>query len=405
MMEKRFVNGVPVYSVELGWVETLTMAFSVKAGSSHERDSLAGVSHFLEHVSFRGSENMSMRQMKYTIESVGGTLNAFTGRTSTVYYCRVPNFKAGEAFEVMKELVLRPRISPEDVEIERKIIVEEYRMSQESPEDRLHDMALKSSWPGPYGRPVIGEMETIERISSDDIKEYHSKMYGVPRISLVLIGDISSLDPHLEEIPRVNGDDPKEPEFSLSGESHQVMKDLKQVHFLLLREGIGMEDEDFPKMLVLNTMMGSGMSSYLFEEIREKRGLVYDIFSETFLLRRSGLFGVYFSTSPDRADETLGEVVGALKSFETSKYLDYGKERYTGKLKMMVESPGGFLGFVLERLSLGLDPVEPRDLEESISEISKDDMESFVSRFLPGTWRVFSVGPEGFKPVSPIVEI
>ncbi len=405
MVEKREIDGVPVYSIDLNWVETLTMAFVVRAGSSNERDSLAGVSHFLEHVAFRGSERLSMKQMKYTIESVGGTLNAFTGRTSTVYYCRVPNFKSEEAFEIMKELVFKPKISHEDVEIERKIIKEEYRMSQENPEDRLHNMALESVWPGPYGRPVIGRLETIERISAEDIRLYHESMYGVPRVSLVLIGD-TKLKLRDLDVSKAAGDDPEEPIFSHDrGENHITMKDIKQVHFLLLKEGLGMEDSDYHKMLLLSTMLGSGMSSYLFEEIREKRGMVYDISSENFFLRKTGILGVYFSASPDGARKTLDEVVRVLRDFRVSEYLEYGRERYLGKLKMMVESPGGILGFVIDRLSLGLDPLDPKEIEKEVRSITLDEMEAFTESTLKGTWRVFAVSPEGFELDLRTVEI
>ncbi len=391
-----------MYEIPVDFVETTSMAFVVRIGSVHESDSKAGVAHFLEHVVFRGTKSYSMKELKLAIEGVGGTLNAFTGRLSTVYYAKVPSFQSVEAMRVLYSLVEEPLIREEDVEIERKIILEEYRMSLDVPEERLHNLALRSVWGFPYGRDIIGEEGTINSLTREDLVEFHRKGYVDSKIKLVLAGDLKRLGNNLEEVAksfRRNGKfpDPSEPTFRYPEEKTlENMRDLKHVHVLLVREAPGRLSEDFLRLVVLNTMLGSGMSSYLFEEIREKNGLVYDVFTEVLPLKSTGLFGIYFSTSPDRVSETLNTLVDSLKRFDVRDYYDYGIKRYLGKLMMLLESPGGMMTYVVDRLSLGCDVRDFKEHEEQIRSITLNEMVDFSERMLEGKWAVFTVAPEGF---------
>ncbi len=389
-----------VFLKEIPWVETTAIAFLVRVGSANEGDSQAGVSHFLEHVVFRGTQKYSMRELKYTVESVGGTLNAFTTTRSTVYYARVPAFQAEKALDVLKELVFHPKIEEEGVEIERRVILEEIRMSLENPEDRLFRMAMMSVWGSPYGRDTLGSEETVSRMRADDIKEYHRNRYIPPRIRVIVTGkfDRNLLDVLDDPHPAEDFEDPPEPAFRHNEDTKlQTMKDINHVHVLLLKEGLGKMTEDYEKLLVLDTILGSGMSSYLFEEIREKLGTVYEIYSFPVSLKSTGAYGIYFSTSPENAFKTLDAVVEALKRFEASDHHEYGIKRRLGKLMMTLESPAGYLNYIVDRATYSDEVEDPKELEKRIESISPEELEEFSERFLKGKWSVFAVAPEGFS--------
>ena len=398
---------IKVYTHRIPYVETSAVAFLVRVGSAHEGDSIAGVSHFLEHVVFRGTKNYSMRDLKYTVESVGGTLNAFTSIKSTVYYARVPSFQLKETVKVLSDMVFHPLIKEEDVEIERKVILEEIRMNDETPEGRLYKMAMMSVWGSPYGRETLGSEETVSKISAEDIKRYHDERYVPRRIRVIVTGKFDLED--LEGISNLDGEDfedPEEPSFRHNEDVKlETMRDIKHVHVLLMKEGKGKLDEDYEKQMVLDTMLGSGMSSYLFEEIREKLGTVYDISTFPVFLKKTGIYSIYFSTSPENVSKTLDEVLKALKRFKAEDLFDYGLKRRLGKFEMLLESPGGVMNYMVDRLTHSDDVEDPKEYEERMRSITLDEMVDFSKEFLGGKWSVFAVGPEGFSWKVSTVEV
>ncbi len=403
MIYRDRVGSVELYEIPVDYVETTSVAFVVRAGSVHESDSEAGVAHFLEHVVFRGTKDFDMKELKLMVEGVGGTLNAFTGRLSTVYYAKVPSFQAEKTLKVLSSIVGFPLLREEDVEMERRIILEEYKMSLEIPEDRLHDLALESVWGSPYGRDIIGRQETISGISASDLRRFHGEKYVANKIKIVMAGRTKEVKERLEDVAGLlqrdgNFEDPPEPEFVIPDKpASQTMRDLKHVHVLILKKTPGRTEEDFLKLLVLNTMLGSGMSSYLFEEIREKLGTVYDISTEVLALKNTGVFGIYFSTSPETLDITLGRLIGKLREFDVREYYDYGIKRYLGKMMMLLESPGGMMTYVVDRISLGCDVRDFSEYEEMIKALTVDEMRDFAEKLLSGEWAAFAVGPRGFE--------
>ncbi|MCD6450532.1 MAG: insulinase family protein [Thermotogaceae bacterium] len=400
MIEKFKIGDIEVYKASVDFVESTSIAFVVRVGSVHENENELGASHFIEHVSFRGTKRYTMRELKLSVEKVGGSLNAFTSRLATVYYAKVPDFKSKETFDILHSIVSEPLIGEDSVELERKIIMEEYKMSLEDPDDRLYNLVLENVWGGPYGREIIGTEKTIKSLTAEDLRNYHDSKYVSSRVKVVVVGDTKEVEKvlnTLENFPR-NGDvqDPPEPDFKRNEKPvYHEMKSLKHIHAFLIKEGAGRKSEDYLKYMIMNTMLGSGMSSYLFEEIREKLGTVYDIGSTTFALKGNGIFGIYFSTSPEFFDKTLKAVVGALRNFKVEKYMEYGIQRTLGKLILSLESPAGVLGYIIERLSSGCEVKEPSKIEEEIKSITLDELKDFYNKKFTDDWQLFTVVPEG----------
>jgi len=390
-----------VISIPFDSVKTISCAFVVKSGSADEPDPLAGVSHYLEHVVFRGTKKYDHFHLKYIVESVGGVLNAFTERRATVFYIKVPEMNFLKSFDVLKSLVFEPTIDEESVEIERKVILEEYKMNRDDPVSYLHDLLFENVWEGPFGRPILGYENTIRSISKEELVEYHDKMYFPRNMIVVLAGRVNGtfMDVVKKELERIDKEGEKKdnsfPNFTYpSSVTYEVRNDMEQVHVALAKPIPGRESSDYPAIALLNTALGSGMSSLLFHEIREKEGLVYDIYSQIYALRKTGVLVIYSSMSPSNLGRFFEKLKKLLSSIQILENFEYGKNRLLGKLEMMTESPGSVMGFVVDRLVCGLESYDIDSFMEEIKSLDVHDFEKVAKEVLSGNWAVFGLGPD-----------
>jgi len=400
-MEKYTINDVETFIIPFDKARTVSCAFLIKKGSVHEPEELAGISHFIEHMVFRGTEKYDRFSLKYTVEVVGGNLNAFTDRLATAYYAKVPEFHFEKSIDVLKELTFHPIFSPEDMEIERKIIIEEYKMSQDDPTSKLFDTLIETVWPGAYGRPIIGRKETIEKISVEDLREYHKKNYNLSDTKIVLAGKVNDqlltfLEETLKDLKKTEkGNElPPPPSFHYTEPKYVLRNDLEQVHIAIAKPVCGRADRDIYPLFTLNTALGSGMSSILFHEIREKEGFVYDVFSQLYTLKETGILIVYAAFSPEKIEEFFKKLKAVLSSEKLfMKNYEYGKMRYLGKLEMITDNPSGMMSFVIENLSHGfLETLEDR--VEKMKAVTQEEYRRVYERFVTGKWSVFGIGPE-----------
>jgi len=393
-------------------VKTTSCAFVVKSGSADEPDPLAGVSHYLEHVVFRGTKKYDHFQLKYIVESVGGVLNAFTERRATVFYIKVPEMNFLNSFDVLKSLVFEPTIDEESVEIERKVILEEYKMNKDDPVSYLHDLLFENVWIGPFGRPILGYEDTIKSISREELLEYHDKMYFPGNMIVVLAGKVNGtfMEVVEKELKSIDKEGEKKdidfPSFTYpSSVIYEARNDMEQVHVALAKPIPGRENSDYPAIALLNTALGSGMSSLLFHEIREKEGLVYDIYSQVYALRKTGVLVIYSSMSPSNLEKFFKKLRRLLSSMQILENFEYGKNRLLGKLEMMTESPGSVMGFVVDRLVCGLESYDIDSFMEEIKKLDEYDFEKAAKEILLGNWAVFGLGPDSARFDFPILEV
>ncbi|PLV60000.1 pitrilysin family protein [Thermotoga sp. KOL6] len=403
-MESHTINGVEVFIIPFDKARTVSCAFLIKKGSVHEPDELAGISHFIEHMAFRGTKNYDHFSLKYTVEVVGGNLNAFTDKLVTAYYAKVPEFHLEKTANVLKEITFHPIFSPEDTEIERKIILEEYKMSQDDPTSKLFDTLIETVWPGAYGRPVIGREETIKRISAEDLRKYHRRNYNLSNTKIVLAGKVNNdslkiLERELKNVRKGRKEkaQPSSPVFRYTDPKYIPRNDLEQVHIAVAKPVCGRNERDFYSLLVLNTALGSGMSSILFHEIREKEGFVYEIFSQFYTLKETGVLLIYAALSPEKIDEFMQKLREILSKEELfMRNFDYGKMRYLGKLEMITDNPSGVMSFVIDNVTHdSTETLEER--VEKIKSVSLGDYRKAFERFITGKWSVFGIGPDSGK--------
>jgi predicted Zn-dependent peptidase len=328
---------------------SLVLMFGV--GSRYEDDRLGGVSHFIEHLFFKGtSRRPTSKEIAEAIEGVGGVMNASTDKEVTTYWTRVPADHLELAIDVLFDIVTDSKLTADDIERERMVILEELKMYQDLPQDYVHSLFEEVMWPAhPLGRDIGGTLESVAKITREDLVDYLENHYSLPRLVVSLSGGIDAdraaemMGARIGGIAAENGREylPAPATLDKPGLAF-LKKKTEQAHICLGTRGISYLDDDRYALDLVNTILGEGMSSRLFLEIREKRGLAYDVHSFTSKHHDGGYFAVYAGVDPSKAEETVKAILAELRRMvdeavpesELSKAREYTK----GRLLLGLES-------------------------------------------------------------------
>jgi predicted Zn-dependent peptidase len=297
-------NGVRIVSEAMPGLESATVGLWVEAGGRHERADENGIAHFLEHMAFKGTERRSALQIAEEIEDVGGYINAYTSRETTAYYARVLKGDVALALDVVADIVLNPVFDDGEIEIERGVILQEIGQALDTPDDIIFDWLQEAAYPDqPMGRTILGPEDRVSAFRREDFRRFVGAHYGPDRLILSAAGGIDhdaivrqaeALFGHIAPRPATA----PEPARFRPGERREL-KQLEQVHFALGFESPGYRDEAFYTAQIYAQALGGGMSSRLFQEIREKRGLCYSIFAQAGAYADTGLMTIYAGTSAE----------------------------------------------------------------------------------------------------------
>ena len=311
-------NGLRVVSDPMATVETVSVGVWVEAGARHEHPEINGVSHLLEHMAFKGTGRRSALEIAAEIEDVGGHLNAYTSRESTAYFAKVLKEDTALAVDIIADILQDSVMDAEELERERSVIIQEINQALDTPDDVVFDHFQETAYPDqPIGRPVLGTAELVGAMERDVVIDYMGRHYGVGNMILVGAGRIEHGTLAALAADAFSGLSagaaPATEPTRYEGGDFRENRDLEQAHVVLGFEGICYEDPDFHAASVLSTILGGGMSSRLFQEVREKRGLAYSVYSFLSCYQDGGLFGIYAGTSeretgqliPVVADEIL----------------------------------------------------------------------------------------------------
>ncbi len=352
MLQKfKLDNGVRVVCEKIPHVRSLSIGIWVGAGSRSEEARNNGISHFIEHMFFKGTETRTAREIAESFDSIGGQLNAFTGKECTCYYAKVLDTYLERAVDVLADMFFNSKLSAEDVEIERKVILEEIGMYEDTPEDLVHDLLSGGVWDGnPLGYSILGTKESLKGIDRAMIQEYMRENYTPVNTVISVAGNFkeSELTRLLEKYfggweSKANRTlECQEAEFQ-----KKVLykkKDTEQLHVCIGFNGVEHGDDRLYSLLAVNNVLGGGMSSRLFQKIREEKGLVYSIYSYPSSYKKAGLFTVYAAMSPGQL-----KTVTKLIAEEINKLQDEGlsdaelaksKEQLKGGYILGLESTG-----------------------------------------------------------------
>jgi predicted Zn-dependent peptidase len=381
-------SGARLITIELPDRPSVTLAVMFRVGSRYEPDAIAGVSHFLEHMFFKGSERyVGAKEIAEAIEGVGGVLNAATDKELTMYWARVPEHRAELAIDVVGDMLFAPRLDPVELEKERLVVLEELRMYQDSPQEYVHNLFEQVTWPNhPLGRDTAGTETSVRALTRDDLVRYLNEHYLLKNLVVTIAGPMTHqralelIEPRLK--PRGNGAAP--PGFmpsSPDGTGPRALvcnKQTEQAHITLGVHAPSYMDKDRHVIDILNGVLGEGMSSRLFLEVREKLGLAYDVHSFVNRLYDTGVLGIYAGTDPAQAPRAVGAIVAEMRRLAHEPVgvseLNKAKEFYKGRLLLQMESTnsvatwyGGqeaLMGWIedLEATTEQIDAVTPEDL-------------------------------------------
>lgn len=341
-------NGVRILVEPVTHVQSAAIGLWCKTGSRHENENEAGITHLIEHMLFKGTPTRTAKQIAESIEGRGGMLNAFTDKESTCYYCRTLSDDATNGIEVLTDMMLHSNFDPEELEREEEVVCEEIKRGLDEPGDQVHELHLSNRWGDhPLGKPIIGTEESVRSFRRENIVTYMDRQYRAENVMLSVSGNVdlesirAAAEATLGKLPSgASNGEMTRPEGT--GAMNQITKDTEQVHFCIGTDGISIYDEhELPVMSVLDSALGGSMSSRLFQEVREKRGLVYGIGSYTLTYSSGGAFTVYGGASMKHWEEvkeiTRREMDKIMKDGLEPDELERVKKMLAGNLVLALE--------------------------------------------------------------------
>jgi predicted Zn-dependent peptidase len=399
------VSGERVISERVPGVRSVALGFWIGAGSRDEPSSRAGVSHFIEHLLFKGSSRYSAQEIAEIFDELGGELNAATSRETTVVYARIPDVGLERALDVMADMVFRPAFV--DVDSEREVVLEEIAMVEDTPNDLVHDIASAAVFCShPLCRPVIGRAEVISSVSRLALASYHRRAYQPERIVLAAAGNVrhDELVTMLHE--RRNGAEPG-PGLSarkpLRGNGKPAIsfqrKDTEQYHVCLSAPGISRTDERRFAGSLMDAIVGGSASSRLYQEIREKRGMAYTVYSYSSQYGDSGQIGVYVGTREDNVAECLEIAVAELSDVAAGNVrpdeLARAKENLKGRILLSLESTSARMTRLGKSLVTATPLLTPEEVVKRLEAVTATEVAELADALLaPDRLSVAGIGPD-----------
>ncbi len=385
-------NGLRVLTEAMPGVRSATVGIWADVGSSVESHERRGISHLVEHMLFKGTSRRSARQIAETMDGVGGNLNAFTDKEMTCYYAKIIDRHVPLALDVLADMFLHSTFDAQELSKEQKVILEEIKMYEDSPDELIHDVFLQTMWSGSsLGEPTIGFADTVVRVTPDDLRAHMRAHYAPNSVVVAAAGNVEH-DRFVELVAEQFADfegacTPPEPEGpTTTPGAHVRYKDSEQAHVVVGTRGIDVRDDRRYALSLLDTILGGGMSSRLFQEIREQRGLVYSVYSFQAAYRRAGLFGVYAGTSPENAQPCIDVILEQFARVRNTPIdaaeFALAKEHIKGNLTLSLESTSSrMIRLGRNEFALGRQ-VSPEEIERRIDAVTPDDVQQLARELL-----------------------
>ena len=406
-------NGVTVLSERVASVRSAALGVWVRTASAHEPRPKMGVSHLLEHMVFKGTERRSAQEIALALEARGGSLDAYTSRDSTAYHARVLDADLSRALDVITDLVRRPVLRDADLQLERKVVLEEINTVLDTPDDQVFDLAYETLWPEhSYGFQILGTRETVGALSADDLKQLHGRAYYPGNCVIAGAGNFAHED-LLTELAKqgwFDGDKgmgkaqeapPAVPvPAAVRGAARTFEKETAQTHIVFATDTVPYADRRKFALLVLSNIFGGGMSSRLFQRIREELGLAYAVYSFTSFYRAMGVAGVYVGTQPARAAEATdairAEYARLAHEALTGAALEDAKQQTLGQLMLSLESPTAKMYRLASTTVNGEPYLSLDETLATVAALTADDIAATAAEFFaPERQTVVSLGPKG----------
>ncbi len=407
----RLANGLTVASDHMASIETVSVGAWVGSGTRHETAEVNGIAHLLEHMAFKGTARRSAFDIAEEIEAVGGHLNAYTSRECTAYYARVLAEDAPLAVDLVGDILQNPTFEEIELQRERSVVLQEIGQAWDTPDDVVFDHFQKVAYPDQgLGRPVLGEAAIIDDLGSDALRGFMRRSYGFDRMVFTAAGNLE----HQRLVDMVgaafadarSGDEVSSDPADYRGGELREERDLEQVHLVMGFDGAGYLDPDYYPFYLLSTLFGGGMSSRLFQEVREKRGLVYSVYSFLSSYLDGGTFAVYAGTGKREAAEVIPVIcdeINALSKGIGADELARAKSQLRAAILMGRESSSARCETLAQQILTFGRPVSTEEMLSKVAAVELGDLQRVVSRLLESRPAMAAVGPLEF--VEPIEEV
>ncbi|MEG1311574.1 MAG: pitrilysin family protein [Romboutsia sp.] len=342
-------NGLTIIGEEIPYLKSISLGVWINAGSRIEDEKTSGISHFIEHMLFKGTKNRTSKEIASEIDNLGGQINAFTSKECTCYYVKLLDSHINVGIDILSDMILNPLFDKKDIEKERLVIIEELKMYEDSPEDLAYDLLTENIYVNnPLGMNIIGTTESLDEMNQEDLLNYFNKYY-VPNNATISISGNFNFDEMVKKLD-YKFKSWKQKEVTVEVEKAEFTpcfiaknKDIEQVNLAITLEAVPIENtEEVYALAVINTIFGGSISSRLFQKIREEQGLVYSIYSAETLYQKCGEMGIFASMGLDNLklvyESVLTEIKNMKLNYLTEKEIQESKEQLKGSYILGLES-------------------------------------------------------------------
>jgi predicted Zn-dependent peptidase len=377
-------NGLRVLTERIPHVRSVSIGVWLTRGSRHEPEAQSGIAHFVEHMLFKGTATRSAEDIAQAIDSIGGQMDAFTAKEYASYYIKVLDDHLPLAVDVLADMVMNPAFAGDDLDREKKVVLEEIKMVEDTPDDLVHELFIETLWGGhPLGRPILGTRDTVESLTQQGLREYFAGAYTAPNLIVAAVGNLEHArvtDLIAGAFERLSGGTAPIGHAPPTVVPRTVVrtKDLEQSHVCLGTSGYRQDHEDRHASYVLNTVLGGSMSSRLFQNVREKRGLAYSVFSGLSAYRDTGAMTIYAGCANDAVGELIDVVIAEIRRLRDEPLpvpeLQRAKDHLKGSLMLNLESTSSRMSHIARQeiyfdRQFGLD-----ETLEGIDRVSREDV-------------------------------
>ena len=401
----RLSNGLTIVTHTMAQIESVALGIWVKSGSRNERAEEHGIAHMLEHMAFKGTENRSAYQIATDIEDVGGEINAATSVETTAYFARVLKDDMPLAVDILADIITSSKFEEEELEREKQVVLQEINATQDTPDDIVFDYFTETAFRHQtIGRPILGTPDSVRSFTSDNLRSFMNEHYSADRMIVIAAGAVEH-EQFVREVEsrlgsfRAHSIAPLTDLANYVGGDFREYRNLKDAQVLIGFEGRAYHMRDYYASQILSIILGGGMSSRLFQEVREKRGLCYSIYAFHWGFSDTGLFGIHTATNEDGLAElvpvVLEELYKASKNI-SQKELDRARAQYRANLTMSRESPSSRMQMIARQMSLYGRPIPSSELMERLSLITVDRLADLAERlFIDSKPTLAAVGSVG----------
>ena len=382
-------NGLTVLTERMPHVRSVSMGVWVKTGSRSETPELNGVAHFVEHLLFKGTRRRTAEEIAREVDSIGGHLDAFTGKETACYSAKVLDDHLPLAFDILSDLVLNPRFDPDEMERERSVVLEEIKMEEDSPDDLVCEIFTQNFWRNqPLGRPILGTSRTVGQLDRDRVAGFFREHYTPDQLVVSAAGHLhhrNILDLALKHFGHLEGRSNGRalaPAKPCNPISLRTKKELEQVHICMGVPGCALTDKNRFAFYLLSTILGAGMSSRLFQNIREKQGLAYAVYSGLSSFRDTGCLSVFAGTSLEKVGRVVGSIMREFRDLKQNRVEDEelrrAKDHLKGSLLLSLESSSSRMANLARQELYFGDYTPPQETILEIDRVPADEVQALA---------------------------